>query len=408
MPKKKKKKPVVSAKVQQAQKFNDFKKRLLLIAKACDALEEFKLLPKRDIEFMFSTRFKPFDIVPAQGQQLSPSNYRILKQIVNYLLKKETITFVENGEEVNLYEYYYVGDSLRSCINDLKDEKFKGATEIIKAFKPLSDKHDSPNGPHDHLFDISNLMASLFSRVNKGYWLFHYHLVNRTKPFPEFRTCFKVEFVAPEIIHIVENGNKRPAFRVGWTIYGQKISWAQITPKQLNIKSAFNDLKIDVYIQSHAIIRMKERLDCIPENLHHNILSQSIKRWETSTNNRAQTLIAYKFGDTKLGYLVYEYNQGVVLIKTFLLLTNNGTPESEKLNMLLGLEKSDKKYLNMDKLSHFVKSDIPNNKELYDHFKDAGCDCLFDVNEKIINQNTNENIHAALIEEYINSVDNEE
>jgi len=404
MPKKKKKKNVVSAKVQQAQKFNDFKKRLLQIAKACDAVEQFKLIPKIELKVMFAARFKPFDIIPAQGHKLSPANYKFLKQMVKYFLKKETITFLENGKEINLYEYYYVGDSLRVSIDDFKNEKFKGVTEIVNAFKPLSDKHDAPDGPHRRLFEISNTMAGLLSRIDKGYWLFHFHLISRLKPFPEFRTCFKVEYVAPKIIDIIENGHKRPAYRVGWTDSGQKVTWPQITLLQLNIKNSFSDLKIDVYVQSHALLRMKERLDCIPENILHFILYQNIVLWETNTNNCSQSLIPYKFDKTKLGYLVYEYNQGVVLIKTFLLLTNNGTPEGEKLNKLLGIEKLDKQYLDLDKLSQFVKSDIPHNKELYKHFKDAGCADLFEINKKIVKQNIEENTHAALIEKYINSV----
>ncbi len=81
--KNKKKKPQVSAKLQQAQKFNDFKKRLLLNAKACGAEQAFKLLPKREIEYMFFVRFKPFDLIPIEGQELASSNYKILKQIVS-------------------------------------------------------------------------------------------------------------------------------------------------------------------------------------------------------------------------------------------------------------------------------------------------------------------------------------
>lgn len=377
----------------------------MVIAQACNAQKQFKLIPKHELKTMFSARFKPFDIISAQGQKLSPGNYKLLKQLVNYFLKNETITFLEYGKEINLYDYYYVGDFLRVAINDFKDEQFKGASEIAEAFKPLLDKHDAPDGPHNKLFEISNLMAGLLSHINKGYWLFHYHLISRLDPSPEFRTCFKVEYVPPKRMDIIENGFKRPAFRVGWTVFGQKVKWAQVTPLQLNLKNSFSGLKMDVYIQSHALLRMKERLDCFTENIRHFILYQSIDLCETNTNNRGQSLITYKLGKTKLGYLVYEYNQGVVLIKTFLFLTNNDTPEGEKLNQLLGLEKLDKQYLNLDKLSQFVNSDIPGNQKLYILFKDAGCADLFEINDIITKQNIHHNIHAGLIEKYIKSID---
>jgi hypothetical protein len=406
MPKKKKKKPQVSAKLQQAQKFNDYKKRLLLIAQACGAEQEFKLLPKREIEFMFFARFKPFGLIAAEGQELSSSNYKIIKQIITYFLKQETITFIDGGAEVNLYDYFYVGNSLSTYINELADEKFKGVDQIIQAFKPLSEKQFALDGPHKGLFEISKLIAGLLSRFNKGYWLFHYHMRNKLESFPEVRSCFKVEYVAPKILHLTEHGNKRPVYRVGWPTVGQKVKWAQLIPQQLNIESRFTELKIDIYIQSHALHRIQERLDTIPEDIHHYLLYQNVANWDALTNSRGQSLIAYTTGETKIGYLVYEYIEGIVLIKTFLLLTNNDTPEGEKLNKLLGLEKTDKQYLDLDKLSHFVKSDIPKNQKLYNQFKDAGCAGLFEVSEELMIQNTHENIHAALIDDYINSAAN--
>jgi hypothetical protein len=403
MSKKKKKKPQVSAKLQHAQKFNDFKNRLMLIAEACNAVEAFNLLPKREIDIMFISGFKPFDLVAHEGQKMTPDNYKILKEIVKYFLKNETITFVDGGKPVNLYEYYYVGECLRSKVRNIKDSKFKGVDEFAKAFKPICDKHAAPDGPHERLLTIATNMANIFSRVNKGYWLFHFDMINQFVPYPEFRTCFKVEYVPPDVTHFTLGGNTRPAYQVGWPVIGQEVLWAQVTPKQLNIESQFDDLKIKVYIQSHALHRMNERLDCLSENLRHFILFQNVSAWETVTNHRGEHLITCRIVQSKVGYLVYEYIQGAVVIKTFLLLTHNDTPEGEKLNELLGLEKTDKHYLVLDKLSGFIKSDIPTNPTIFEHFVNAGCAELFNLDASFFAQNVHENLHAALIEEYINA-----
>lgn len=146
---------------------------------------------------------------------------------------------------------------------------------------------------------------------------------------------------------------------------------------------------------------MQERLNCITGNIQHCILFQNIIVWEIAINTQGQQLIAIKVGDIKLGYVTDEYIQGVVLTKTFLLLTNNSNPEGEKLKALLSPEKNDSQYLDLDKLSHFVKSDIPTNKELYNYFKEAGYHKLFEVDEKLFERHMAKNIHVELIEEYI-------
>lgn len=400
MPKRRKKKPTTSAKILKAQKFNDFKKRLLIIAQACQATEAFKLIPKREIKMLFALRFRPFDIVAMEGQELSAAHYKILKHIAYQYLKNKKITFVEGGKEVSLYEYFYTADPLTSAIKDMANENFKGVEEITKAFQPLMNTFKAKDGPSHDLFEIAGAMSSLLSRFHRGYWVLHYHMISKISPVPDFRTCFKAEFVPPQILYVNIDGHKRPTFRVGYPEYGLTVKWMQLSPKQLNLESAFSNLKIDVYIQSHALHRLNERLDCLSIHIRQLFLFKNCKWCETAISHHGNQLIPFFLGEYKLGYLLYEYIEGIILIKTFLLLTNNATPEGEKLNQILGIEKNDKKYLTLDRLSHFIHSDIPENKALFKHFKEAGCGDLFNIDYKIFN-NTDQNIHADLIEDYL-------
>jgi len=94
-------------------------------------------------------------------------------------------------------------------------------------------------------------------------------------------------------------------------------------------------------------------------------------------------LVAFRLFNTKVGYLLAEYIDDAVLIHTFLFITNNGTPEGQKLTELTGLGKLDKKYLAIDKLSSFVKSDIGKNEKLKSIFEKAGCSSLLDIEETV-------------------------
>ena len=93
---------------------------------------------------------------------------------------------------------------------------------------------------------------------------------------------------------------------------------------------------------------------------------------------KGNALIEFKMSHCKVGYLKVALAEGALLVQTFLFLTNNGTPEGEKLNHLLGMQKADKKYWEIDKLSTFLESDLEENEELKQLFIRAGCKSLFD------------------------------
>jgi len=100
-------------------------------------------------------------------------------------------------------------------------------------------------------------------------------------------------------------------------------------------------------------------------------------------DNNNNLLIEFRFFDTKAGYFRADIVDGIVLIRTFLFITNNGTPEGQLLEKNTGLQKLDKKYLAIDKLSTFMTSDLDKNDEVRHIFKTSGCQCLLDLYEKM-------------------------
>ena len=106
-------------------------------------------------------------------------------------------------------------------------------------------------------------------------------------------------------------------------------------------------------------------------------------------------LIEYRIGESKIGYMVGEYIAGAILLKTFLFITNNGTPEGRKLYELYGLGKLDKKYLMLDKLSSYIRSDIGNNEKLRGLLEQTGCAGLLNIEEdvQILAEGRRENCH---------------
>jgi hypothetical protein len=68
-----------------------------------------------------------------------------------------------------------------------------------------------------------------------------------------------------------------------------------------------------------------------------------------------------------------------VLIRTFLFITNTGTPEGDKLAALTKLQKEDRKYLAIDNLPSLLGSDILENEVISKLFRQAGCQSILDL-----------------------------
>ena len=154
-----------------------------------------------------------------------------------------------------------------------------------------------------------------------------------------------------EFLSVIIDDKPRPVVRLGYPFPNFGIEWITIKPSDLNIVNPFADIPLDVYIQTHA-------LDII---------------------------------------------EGKIVIRTFLFITNNGTPEGLKLQNITGLQKLDKKYLAIDKLSTFMTSDIGNNEKVRKIFTSAGCECLLELYEKSNKTLTNSANHfdADLMLKYI-------
>ncbi len=179
------------------------------------------------------------------------------------------------------------------------------------------------------------------------------------------------------------DGQRRLAHRVSWATAQHGFVETRIKFSDMGIKNNHPEEQVKIYIQKHALRRLEERIDCIKiEEIHVSIFASFLKpEIIKTTNNRM--LVAFQLFNTKVGYLLAEYIDGAVLIHTFLFITNNGTPEGQKLTELTGLGKLDKKYLAIDKLSSFVKSDIGKNEKLKTIFEKAGCSSLLNIEETV-------------------------
>jgi hypothetical protein len=224
---------------------------------------------------------------------------------------------------------------------------------------------------------LGNNVCCFFTHINQCFYWFNYTTVSKDIPVPSFAYGLTLQRAEAEKIEIDLDGKKRPVYRVGWAFTSIGISWATIKAAEFKIQGSFSDMPLNVYIQSHALLRLKERLDRVAETITHFCLFESLINLHIIRMEDGATLVEYRLYNIKVGYLVVDLVEGQVVIRTFLFLTNSGTPEGEKLKQMLGLQMLERKYLEIDKLSTFVLSDLIDHKALVDIFTTAGCGSLF-------------------------------
>jgi hypothetical protein len=234
-------------------------------------------------------------------------------------------------------------------------------------------------------------------------------IVLETKP---FRVNNETHMGTP-YMYIERRPEYKPEREEGKYLLMYQISVAN---KYLDPKSRFPDLPVQVYIQQHAVERLMERTYCpFPHWIHAYLIGALVKP-KVIRLQENRFLIEYRMVGIKIGYFLATLVNGELLIRTFLFITHNGTPEGRKLEEFTGLQKEDKKYFSIDNLRTLANSDIEQNAIMHKLFLQAGLGSLLElckrVREKdkdflwLISDSENKTSLSRLIIEYIKSGDN--
>ncbi|MCJ7448705.1 MAG: hypothetical protein MUO72_13545 [Bacteroidales bacterium] len=341
-------------------------------------------VPQIIFDTIYDQRSHSFKVIVSDGSDISIELRRDIRQILLEWIKSTKINLLPDKLDITLNEFYTVGITMYALYNGLSNESIEYVSRFKRGLNDFFTGFDNLfNQSEANLFESLKAFGIISSDIrNSLYWV-----ENQLAESPDQRTGVdnliifhsgKLESVTVKI-----NGKIRPLKRVGFAFPREGIIYLTIKPSVLEINSPSSDIPMNVYIQSHALQRLTERLDSfLPGPLHFNLFLslQDPRVFQDSDNN---LLIEYRFFDLRSGYLRVDIVDGMVVIRTFLFITNNGTPEGEKLEKITGLQKLDKKYLAIDKLSSFMNSDIKDNDKVRQIFEDSGCHTLLELYEKM-------------------------
>lgn len=379
-----KKKPSKASrqKIAGAQHRNEFIKRLKQFLDKATGTQTYKLIPQYHIDNLYVQRIRSPRVKAAAGHKIPQRIIKYSQGLVTSMCKMHTVPINPIGEihEISLYDYFSVCNTLISFHKYLSEDAFPGAQQVKKALDVIS-----PLGDMDFR---DKVIFQNFNGITGLIYLFHSDISENL-----YTVKYETSLVTGDIGYIAEihcfqntktqisiDGAVRPAYLMGYAIaYPEpKLDIISIPSEEVFLQKGF---MLDVYIQQHALDRLDERLDGADVGSSHYGIYESLKKFKVCKNKRGNLLFEYRYFGHKVGYFKGDISAGRIILRTFLFLTNNGTPEGEKLHANTGLLKEDKIYLVIDKLSTFVNSDIASHPRIKQLFLDAGCESLFNIDK---------------------------
>ena len=401
--KKRKGSQLKSQKITLAQSKNEFFKHLQWFCDKVTANSEiFKLIPAIDLEILWLSRYRPVRIMAAEGNKLPSVIQKYCQSNITSMLKFNKVPFVVGDlTEVSVYDYYSVLFTLGNYAKRLLQDNLPEKELLTKALAPITNKIDGSENqlPWDKFHETMHCVVLLFCRMNE----FLYTAKSKTSvEVGNAGFLMEVYSIETEKAHIEVDGKNRPVYRVGWFNWQPQLrhDYPDVKSEDLGLMAG---LKLKVYIQNHAMERLHERMDGMNEGCLSFGIFNSIKDLKVCRNKKGELLIEYHLFGNKTGYFRADVIEGQLLLTTFLFLTNNGTPEGERLHKNTGIMKEDKIYLAIDKISTFINSDIADTPHIKQIFIDAGCESLFNVGSWAYFGKTNENEQhlSELVSKYL-------
>jgi len=294
--------------------------------------------------------------------------HSVPRQYVNYI-KLEVHNYLKGyfGDaslKMTYEEFVTTGLSFISYVTRLNDKQGDIASEFVRNFSTLIAELEKEDYlivsllefVQNQLFEISKINIRLYGVM----WGFE---IESPK---SVAGHLYLTAAAPECVNFTWHNKVRPAYRLGNGNLNELTPFWVTVPRNSVVPGSFDESPLNIYVQNHALMRIKERLDTlIPYNRNAAIMFSLLdfKIVKAKTGRILCTFIDAK--NQLLGYLPFTIEGDKLFVLSFIPLSCPTVPEGSRLCKILNITKEDMEFLGMDKLSFYQNTDfdaIPNLK----------------------------------------------
>ena len=352
---------------------------LARIKMVCDSLGGpgwFELIPKEDLDIIYEKRYPPLTVKLAPGMAIGQPRWERYRQIFQSLL--DFPSALSGTIEIPFKIMLCEGLSLLHFIAMMAQYRFPRSEELRQAFRPyLITERSRYQQLKDEMSQLLFAMDVRNGNYHEGFLSADATKTNLDIVGAADNAIF-IQLNKPVVSSVTINGRKRDIVALQRPVPHGKTIQVSFKPSAIGLVAAI-DNELPVYLQRHALHRLDERLGLQAENVHSHLFFSLFNQPVDYVKGTDHSLIAFYMYEHKVGYLLTTLHEDKLVIRSFLFLTNDGTPEGKKLRQLTRLEKFDKKYLGIDKLSTFTAYGIDQDEELSAIFRKAGCGPLLEA-----------------------------
>ena len=359
-----------------------FQRQLQEILNAYHCPHLLYLVPPEQLQSLLESRPSHAIIVKGKNCEMPEREFRRLQGQLSKKLSETKVSLVPNGQPVSLVQFYTLAPSLMQLQRLCRITEFRNAREIEQV---LNDKFNFRKAPEDARHQLSKLCAYtalIRSSLNKKLVAIDPRVENGLSD-PSFRGLKIVVHSCPiQIRNFTIDRITRPAYRIGYACRNGQPAWLDLDLSLFGNTPCADQVKLPVYIQAHTIHRLRQRLDIIDYNSFYLQLILSLKSPKVMRYKNRNLIGFFLFGQ-KAGYLLTQHIKENLLIKTFLLLSDNGTPEGDRARELCELFQIDLHQWDTDRLSTFYHSSLKLEEKTKLIISHAGCKSLFDIQPRV-------------------------
>ncbi len=199
------------------------------------------------------------------------------------------------------------------------------------------------------------------------------------------RPLIKLHAVAPRQRRFQVNGKVRNTYQIGSTYWSPlRADWIELPRDLLGWPDTAGSKlpeKLPVFIQSHALRRLHERTT-MPSigGVASEVIYYSLRDPVVARHTRSGSpMIACRYFDARLGYFVADLIDDAIVLRTFLTVTMDGTPDAPTLYKALHTGPHGVQTMGLDRLETLLTSDIPHDADLQKVFGDAGLEPILSL-----------------------------
>jgi hypothetical protein len=316
---------------------------------------------KRQKQEFFRIPALPPRVMAMQGHKVPKQYIRFVQEELIAYLRSE---YFDQVTGITWYDMSTVGQSIMlmffsdSYFENLSDEQ----RAILKRLHQTYDRLNIIQQLHDTISE--QVAAALMYLSQPNFRIYGHEMTEHMLP---NRLCLqdivRITTHESQSLRFKYHNKERTAFRIATGQTLEKPYTAATIAMSKIVPGTTTGKRLNIYIQSHAIHRFKERIDMILSVMRNQFFVISLMFFQRVVQSPdgiplISCIIPTKDREKAIGYFAFTIDGDNLLVLTFLPLLSYNVPEGRILYDRLHLSLDDLKYLGMDKLSFFFEIDI--------------------------------------------------